>query len=100
MTFTIDNENNITAHGAPEEAAAATATPFASFSSQKELAELAAQWPAERLQAVWNSLPGVTPVKKFKDHKVQLHGEEWPGIVQLGKTAFEEGPRSGCPDSC
>jgi hypothetical protein len=34
-TFTIDTENNITAHGTPEEAAAATATPFDSFSSQK-----------------------------------------------------------------
>jgi hypothetical protein len=27
MTFTIDTDNNITAHGTPEEAAA-TATPF------------------------------------------------------------------------
>src|SRR5260370_42573551 len=35
-TFTIDKENNITAHGNPEEGAAATATPFDSFSSQKE----------------------------------------------------------------
>ena len=66
-TFTIDNENNITAHGTPEEAAAATATPFDSFSSQKELAGLVAGWPAERLVAIWNSLPGVTPTKKFKD---------------------------------
>jgi hypothetical protein len=41
-TFTIDNDNNITAHGNPEEAAAATAAPFDSFASQKELAELVA----------------------------------------------------------
>ena len=66
-TFTIDTDNNITAHGTPEEAAATTATPFDSFASQKELAELAAGWPAERLMSIWNSLPGVTPVKKFKD---------------------------------
>jgi hypothetical protein len=66
-TFTMDTDNNITAHGTPEEAAATSATPFDSFASQKELAELAAGWPGERLVAIWNSLPGVTPVKKFKD---------------------------------
>jgi hypothetical protein len=65
-TFTIDNDNNITAHGTPEEAAAANATPFDSFASQKELAELVAGWPAERLVAIWNSLPGVGPEKTFK----------------------------------
>jgi hypothetical protein len=65
-TFTIDEQNNITAHGSPEEAAAATGTPFDSFTSQKELAELVAGWPVERLIATWNGLPGVEPVKKFK----------------------------------
>ena len=39
-TFTIDTENNITAHATPEEAAA-TPPPFDSFSSQQEFAELA-----------------------------------------------------------
>jgi hypothetical protein len=41
-TFTIDNENNITAFPTPEEAAATTATPFDTFASQQELAELVA----------------------------------------------------------
>src|ERR1017187_9579302 len=48
-TFTIDTHNNITAHATPEEAAAATTTPFDSFSSQPEFAELAKSWPAKRL---------------------------------------------------
>ena len=65
VTFTIDLDNHITAHSTPEEAAAATATPFDSFSSQQQLAELAKAWPAERLVAIWNSLPGVKPVKSF-----------------------------------
>jgi hypothetical protein len=30
-TFTIDNENNITAHATPEEATATTTTPFDIF---------------------------------------------------------------------
>jgi hypothetical protein len=41
-TFTIDEQNNITAFGSAEEAAAATATPFDSFASQKQLADLMA----------------------------------------------------------
>src|ERR1700687_1342481 len=65
-TFTIDNDNNITAHGTPEEAAAATATPFDSFSSQQERTDLSAGCPADRLVEVWNVLPGVEPVKHFK----------------------------------
>jgi hypothetical protein len=82
MTFTIDTENNITVHGTPEEAAGATATPFDSFTSEQELAGLAAQWPANRLVAIWNSLPGVTPVKKFKDHKTAI-SRVWKRIQGL-----------------
>ena len=66
-TFTIDNESNITAHATPEEAAAATTTPFDSFGSQKELAELARAWPADRLVAIWNSLPGVVALKSLPE---------------------------------
>ena len=85
-TFTIDNENNITAHGTPEEAAAANATPFDSFSSQKELAELVAGWPAERLVAIWNGLPGVEPAKKFKDRTTAI-SRIWERIQGLGEAA-------------
>ena len=84
--FTIDNENNITAFGTAEEAAAATATPFDSFSSQKELAELVAGWPAERLVAIWNSLPGVEPVKRFKNAKTAA-SRIWERIQGLGEAA-------------
>jgi hypothetical protein len=85
-TFTIDEQNNITAHGTPEEAAAATATPFDSFSSQKELAELVAGWPAERLVAIWNGLPGVEPVKKFKNARIAA-SRIWERIQSLGEAA-------------
>ena len=86
MTFTIDNENNITAHGTPAEAATATTTPFDSFSSQQEFAELAQAWPTERLVAIWNSLPGVTPAKKFKDPKTAI-SRIWKRIQSLGEPA-------------
>ena len=59
-TFTIDADHNITTFATPEEAAATTITPFDGFASQKELASLISEWPAEWLIAIWNSLPGVT----------------------------------------
>jgi hypothetical protein len=68
-TFTIDTDNNITAHATPEEAAATTTTPFDTFSSQQEFTELAKSWPGERLLAIWSSLPGVQPIRKFKDYR-------------------------------
>jgi hypothetical protein len=80
-TFTIDNENNITAFPTPEEAAATTATPFDTFASQQELAELALG--SERLVAIWNSLAGVTPVKRFKDHNAAAR-RIWERIQNLG----------------
>ena len=85
-TFTIDNENNITAHGTPEEAAAATAAPFDSFASQKDLAGLVTGWPAERLIAIWNGLPGVEPMKKFKNAKIAA-SRIWERIQSLGEAA-------------
>src|ERR1022692_4166777 len=65
-TFTIDNDNNITAFPTPDHAEAAVGAGAQPFTSQKQLAELAATWPAERLVEIWNSLPGVEPVKSFK----------------------------------
>jgi hypothetical protein len=85
-TFTIDTDNNITAFGTPEEAAATTTTPFDTFASQKELAELAAGWPAERLVAIWNSLAGVVAVEKFKSPK-SAASRIWTRIQGLGQAA-------------
>ena len=66
-TFTINESNEIVAFATPDEAAAHSATPFDSFSTADELAQLATGWPAERLLAVWNSVPGLTPAAEIKD---------------------------------
>ena len=92
-TYSIDNENNITAHATPEEAAAATTTPFDSFANQKELAELAKVWPAERLVAIWNSLPGVVALKSLPDTKAakdRWAKRIWARIQDLGEAAQPE----------
>jgi len=91
-TFTIDTDNSITAFATPEEAAATTITPFDTFATEKELASLIAKWPAERLVAIWNSLPGVTPVKKFKNAKAAA-GKIWARIQGLGESAKPKAER-------
>jgi len=88
-TFTIDQENAISAFATAEEAAAATATPFDSFSTEQELAELATQWPAERLVAILNSLPGEKPVKSFKSAQAAA-SRIWKRIQGLGEAAKPE----------
>ena len=96
-TFTIDTENNISAFTTPDEAAAATATPFDTFASQKELLSLVGQWPTERVVAIWNSLPGVKPVRNFKTAKVAA-GRIWDCIQTLGdapKPKAERKPKGG-----
>src|ERR1017187_6900165 len=68
-TFTIDTDNNITAFPTPDHAEAAVGAGAQAFTSQKQLAELASAWPAERLVEIWNSLPGAEPVKGFRNAK-------------------------------
>jgi hypothetical protein len=83
MTFTIDTDNNISAFATQEEAAATITTAYEVFTSEKELAQLAAAWPAERLVAIWNSLPGVKPLKTFKTAKTGA-SKIWASIQGLG----------------
>jgi hypothetical protein len=77
-TFTIDCDNNITAFASLKEAKAADIAGAKYFGSLEELAQLAAAWPVagargkSKLIELWNSLPGVTPVKKFTDRKTAL----------------------------
>ncbi len=37
------------------------------FDSEQQLAEVTSDWPASRLVEIWNGLPGVTAIRKFKD---------------------------------
>ena len=85
-TFTINDQNEIVAFATAEAAAATTATPFDSFSSQQDWGELAASWPKERLVAIWNSLAGVRPVKRFPKHHAAA-GQIWARIQGLGQSA-------------
>jgi hypothetical protein len=80
--FTIENEtNNITVHASAKEADALPNSER--FTSEAALAKLAANWPTARLVEIWNSLPGETPVKKFKDRATAV-SRIWKAIQSLG----------------
>jgi hypothetical protein len=65
--FTIDTDNNITVH-ATRKAARETGAPV--FDTAENLAELIGPDNNKRLVEIWNSLTGVTPVKKFTSRAV------------------------------
>jgi hypothetical protein len=78
-TFVIEFDNNITAYASAEDAKGTER-----FSSAAELGALAGNWPAERLVEIWNSLPGATAVKKFKDRKTAIT-RIWKAIEHWGE---------------
>jgi hypothetical protein len=85
--FTIENEsNNITIHGSAKEAEAVPDSER--FSNEAALAKLAANWPAARLVEIWNSLPGATEIKKFKDRATAV-SRLWKAIQSLGQAEAE-----------
>jgi hypothetical protein len=92
-TFTIDTDNNITAFAAIDQAEAIIAAGAQPFGSSEELTQLAAGWPAERLVAIWNSLPGVTPAKGFKTPKAAV-SKIWGRIQSM---AEPEKPMDAAP---
>ena len=83
--FTIENEtNNITVHATIQDAEAVANAER--FRNEAGLNKLAADWPAARLVEIWNSLPGATPVKKFKDRQTAV-SRIWKALQSLGQAA-------------
>jgi hypothetical protein len=81
--FTIDNDNDIRAHASAQEADAVANAER--FSTAAGLTKLAEKWPTARLVEVWNSLPGVSEVKKFKD-RATAATRIWKAVQSLGET--------------
>jgi hypothetical protein len=52
------------------------------FGTERELATLAAKWPASRLHEIWNALPSTRQVSKFTDRKTAVH-RIWNEIQKL-----------------
>ena len=68
LYFRIDTDGGISAYPAKSEAQAAVAADGGEiFASQAEFTEIGSRLPIQTLVDAWNSLAGVTPVKRFKD---------------------------------
>jgi hypothetical protein len=83
-TFTLDTDNNITAH----DATPAAQDNLVAFATEKELTKISAEWPITRFIEVWNAFAGVPPfgdlkpVKKFTDRKTAVT-RIWKAIQAL-----------------
>ena len=69
--FTIDAGNNITVFPSLKEIEASGAEAEI-FTNLEELTALANKWPGARLVEIWNSLPGVEPIKRFTSRSVAV----------------------------
>ena len=83
-TFTLNTDNNITAH----DATPAALDNVVAFATEKELTKLSADWPITRFVEVWNAFAGappfgdLKPVKKFTDRKTAA-ARIWKAIQAL-----------------
>ena len=101
-TFTIDNDNNITAYSRGEQVPAFNdfaGDGLKQFKSEKELERvvLASERPGDRLVQIWNSFAGVAPfddlkpVKKFTDRKTAV-ARIWKAVQRLEATVAPQAP--------
>ena len=93
-TFTIDAGNIIARLDAHKH----TTRDAEKFTSETELAKLAARWPARRLVEIWNGMPGVRRVTKFTDRRTAVRrvwtkAKELPP-VQTKSTAVRDGTKA------
>ena len=82
--FALTPENNvITAESAAQ--LPADSDQLETIKSEQDLAKLASGWPAARLVAIWNNLPGTAPVTKFTDRKTGV-ARVWRAMQALEPT--------------
>ena len=96
MIFTIDNDNDIRVHeteAQAEEAAKAAAGTIV-VRNEKELAKVAAEWPASRLVEVWSTFAGVAPFYRLQAGQ-EVREPRQGGRAHLGHDpAAREGHRA------
>src|ERR1017187_8289349 len=87
MYYTIDKDNDITAH----ESAPAAQDGTILFATEKQFAKATAEWPISRLVELWNSFAGVAgpfgnlkSVTKFMDRQTGIK-RIWKAIQLLAE---------------
>jgi Protein of unknown function (DUF3489) len=96
-TFTIDNDNNISAYASAEEASQGEIAGLVHFDSQATLAKISSDWPLSRFVEIWNGIPGQSPVKKFQDRKKAV-ARVWAAIQPLAENGQSNEPEDAKPE--
>ena len=78
----VDKELEITSLTADLAESTVTFLTSEQFTNEKELAQLAADWPGSRLVDIWNRIPGWTPVKRFTNRAVAT-ARIWRAVQSL-----------------
>jgi hypothetical protein len=77
---------HLTRDGVIEEIPADSLDRANAIASREEWESIAGAWPLKRLVAIWNALPGVTPLEKFTSKQIALE-RVWRAVASL-----EQGP--------
>jgi hypothetical protein len=96
ITFTINEDNNITVFARAEEAAQAGDATAIHFDSQAALAKVSADWPLSRFVDIWNSIAGNKEVTKFADRNKAV-ARIWAAIQPIAERAVESQPEAPKP---
>jgi hypothetical protein len=94
-TYSIDSDNNLAVHPEKDAAIKEAGTTGAAFTTEANLSEATASWPASRLVDTWNSFAGAPPfaelkeVKRFTDRKSAV-ARIWNAAKRLGAALEEE----------
>jgi hypothetical protein len=68
--FTIDSKNRIQAEHSTKDQSQKRGL---HFSSQRDWARIAADFPLSRLVEIWNRIPGVAPLQRFTSRQIALN---------------------------
>jgi hypothetical protein len=99
-TFIVDSDKKVTVFATASDASN-IAVDANRFSSEEELAFVAAKWPINHLVEIWNRIPGLRPVKKFMDRKTAVH-RIWRAVQQLSPAPalqLEQDMTTAMPDT-
>ena len=70
--FLLSSDGSIFVFPAEPNARAALACGDSLFEDLADLKRLTAEWPITRLVSLWNGIPGVAPIRKFRDRTTAL----------------------------
>ena len=94
-TYSIDTESSLAVHPDKDTALKEAGAESTTFTTEAELSEATALWPASRLVGVWNGFAGAPPfaelkeVKRFTDRKSAVT-RIWAAAQRLGSALEEE----------